>query len=63
MEEYSIHRDPQKCLWYDECKCLITCEHFYSIDEDITDEELLERKYAYREEFFEYAEEYEIFDC
>lgn len=61
MEEKD-YKVSHKCLWYDQCECLEICEYYTPIDDDLTDEELLENKYNYRKEFFEFAEEMELYD-
>lgn len=61
MEEKDYEM-PRKCLWYDQCECLDVCEYYTTIDDDLTDEEMLEKKYCYRREFFEFAEEIGMYD-
>lgn len=63
MDEKNTEKKPQNCLWYDKCKCVKICEHYTPLEEeDISDEELEERKIEYRSAFFEYAEENELYD-
>ena len=57
-------KTPQKCLWYEQCQCDKICEDYTPLEEsdDVSDVFLAKRKYRYRKEFFEYAEELEIFE-
>lgn len=63
MHENRPKRTPQNCLWYEHCRCVEICDDYSPMTkEDISDDELMERKYQFRREFFEYAEEHELYD-
>lgn len=58
-----------RCMWYDQCarfseECLGTeCDDYFSGNEfEISDAELDQYKYEFRDEFFEFAEENDLYD-
>ena len=66
MDDKSTEKILHKCIWFDqcgECECVNACDDFYPVDDaDFTDAELAEQRYKYRNEFFEYAEENNLYD-
>lgn len=63
MDNKKKEKKPQGCLWYDQCKCLKVCAYYTPLeDEEETIEALNESKYDYRNEFFAFAEENELYD-
>lgn len=63
MDNKKNEKKPQSCFWYEQCKCLKVCEYYTPLeDEEEIEEELNEKKYDYRNEFFDYAEENELYD-
>ncbi len=63
MDEKYTEPMPHRCLWHDQCQCVETCEYYTPMDDDeMSDEELENKKTEFRHDFFKYAEEHDVYE-